>query len=58
MSEARQSLGEEIANSISHGIGFLAALAATPVLLVVAVQRDGAAAIVGASIFAATVLLL
>jgi hemolysin III len=56
--EARQSLGEEIANSISHGIGFLAALAATPVLLVGAVQRDSAAAIVGASIFAATVLLL
>jgi len=58
VSEARQSLGEEIANSISHGIGFLAALAATPVLLVVAVQHDRAAAVVGASIFAATVLLL
>ena len=58
MSEARQSLGEEIANSISHGIGFLAALAATPVLLVVAVQHDSVLAIVGASIFAATVLLL
>jgi hemolysin III len=58
VAEARQSLGEEIANSISHGIGFLAALAATPVLLVVAVQHHTAAAVVGASIFAATVLVL
>ena len=58
MSEARQSLGEEIANSVSHGIGFLAALAATPILLVVAVGHDRATPVVGASIFAGTVLLL
>ncbi len=53
-----QSLGEEIANSVSHGIGLLAALAAVPVLLLAAVQRGGAGEIVGASVFAATMVLL
>jgi hemolysin III len=53
-----QSLGEEIANSVSHGAALLAATAAAPVLIVGAVQRGGAAAVVGASIFSATVLLL
>ncbi len=54
----RQSLGEEIANSVSHGVGLLAAVAAMPVLVSAAVQRGGAAGIVGTSIFASTVLLL
>ena len=52
-----QSLGEEIANSISHGIGFLGAVAVTPVLIVTAVPSGGAA-IVGASIFGATMIIL
>ncbi len=52
-----QSLGEEIANSVSHGVGFLAALAALPVLVIGAVPR-GAAAVVGAVIFAVTAALL
>lgn len=52
-----QSLGEEIANSISHGIGFLAALAITPILIIAAIP-SGAAAIVGASIFGATMIIL
>jgi len=53
----RQSAGEEIANSVSHGIGFLAMLAATPVLILNAIPK-GAASVVGVSIFAATVALL
>jgi hemolysin III len=53
-----QSLGEEIANSVSHGIGFLAAIAVSPVLIVSAVRHNSSAAIVGASIFAFTMLLL
>ncbi|MCK4578444.1 MAG: hemolysin III family protein, partial [Candidatus Marinimicrobia bacterium] len=53
-----QSLGEEIANSVSHGVAFLAAVAATPILVVSAVQRGSAAGIVGASIFAFTMVLL
>ena len=52
-----QSLGEEIANSISHGTGFIAALIALPVLVLTA-ARHGAAAIVGAVIFGTTVVLL
>jgi hemolysin III len=53
-----QSLGEEIANSVSHGVGFLAAVAAVPVLVVHAVRRGGAADIVGACVFGATMVLL
>jgi hemolysin III len=53
-----QSRGEEIANSISHGIGLIAALVATPFLVVDAIRRGDAAYIVGVSIFATTMLLL
>jgi hemolysin III len=52
-----QNLGEEIANSVSHGAGFLASLAMLPVLVIGALN-DGAAAVVGAAIFGATVALL
>jgi hemolysin III len=52
-----QSLGEEIANSVSHGMGFLAALIAVPVLVLGAVPH-GAAAVVGATVFGVTVVLL
>jgi hemolysin III len=52
-----QTLGEEIANSVSHGVGFVAAVAALPVLVVSAVPH-GASAVVGASLFAATAALL
>jgi hemolysin III len=53
----RQSLGEEIANSVSHGIGFLAALAALPVLILAAADQ-GPAAVTGACIFAGTMAFL
>lgn len=52
------SLGEEIANCVSHGVGFVAALAATPFLIIAAVRRGGADAIVGASVFAGTMVVL
>lgn len=52
-----QSLGEEIANSISHGIGFLAAVAVTPMLIITAIPA-GPSAVVGASIFGATMMIL
>jgi hemolysin III len=52
------SLGEEIANSVSHGVGFLAAVAAAPVLVFSAVHSGGAAQILGASVFAVTMVLL
>ncbi len=53
----QQGLGEEIANSISHGIGFLSAIAITPILITAAIPK-GTAAIVGASIFGATMMIL
>lgn len=58
MPQRPQSAGEEIANSISHGIGALAAAAAAPVLIMAALQRGGTAPVVGASLFATTLLLM
>src|SRR5262245_47257940 len=52
------SRGEEIANSVSHGVGFLTALVATPFLVMAAARRGGSVAIVGASVFAATTAVL
>ena len=56
--EREQSRGEELANSISHGIGLAAALVATPLLVLQAVRRGDTGFIVGASVFAATMVLL
>jgi hemolysin III len=56
--EREQSRGEEIANSLSHGVGLVAALAATPFLIAHAVRLGDAGFIVGASVFAATMVLL
>ena len=53
-----QSLGEEIANSISHGVGLIAALAAAPFLILVAANKDDALTVVGVSIFATSMVLL
>jgi len=58
LQERPQCLGEEIANSVSHGLGLLAALAAFPVLVMVAHSRGDVAAIIGASVFATTMVLL
>ena len=52
-----QTLGEEIANSISHGIGVLAAIAVTPFLIIKAIPL-GAAAIAGVTIFGVTMIVL
>ena len=52
-----QNPGEEIANSVSHGVGFLAAVATIPILIIGALG-DGAAAVVGAAIFGATMAVL
>jgi hemolysin III len=54
-----QTLGEEIANSVSHGVGFLLAVAALPVLLHACAQRGGEPLdFVALSLFAATMMLL
>lgn len=56
--EREQSQGEEIANSISHGIGLVAALAGIPFLILHAARHGDAGFLVGASVFSATILLL
>ncbi len=54
-----QSLGEEIANAVSHGAGALLAVAAIPVLVVNAVAGGGRPAeVVGVAIFGVTMLLM
>jgi len=55
---AAQSRGEELANSISHGVGVAAALVATPFLIAHAARSGNAAFLVGTGVFAATVVLL
>lgn len=52
-----QSVGEEIANAISHGVGMLAAIAITPFLIIRALPL-GAGAVTGAAIFGATMIIL
>lgn len=56
--DRRQTLGEEIANTISHGLGAAGALAAAPILIIAAVRQGDAAFIAGAAVFAATMCLL
>jgi hemolysin III len=53
-----QTLGEEIANAISHGLGCLLAIASLPVLVYFAAERGGALNVVAASVFAGTAILL
>lgn len=53
-----QSRKEDIANSVSHGVGLVAALLATPYLVSQAAARGEGRFIVGVSIFAASVVLL
>jgi hemolysin III len=56
--ERQQSLGEEIANSVSHGVALLAATVAAPFLVLASVRQGDAMDIAGASVFAATMVLL
>ena len=58
LQERLQSIGEEVANSVSHGIGLVLALAAFPVLVIAALRRGNVSEIVGATVFATTVVLL
>jgi hemolysin III len=51
----RQTPGEEIANSISHGFGFAAGAIVAPFLIVAAVRYGDTAFLVGASVFAAAI---
>ena len=52
------SIREEIANSVSHGLGLVLALAVLPVLIVSAIRIGSAHFIVGAAVFGASMILL
>ena len=58
MADRPLSLGEEIANSVTHGVAALASVAALPILLAVAIGRGDAWQVVGGAIFGATLILL
>lgn len=53
-----QSLGEEVANAVSHGAGCVLAIASFPVLVGQAIAHGDAATVVGASVFAGTMVAL
>ncbi len=53
-----QSLGEELANSISHGLGLLAALVGAPLLLVEAWRGGDRYFFIGVAVFATAMLLV
>lgn len=57
MTERPQSWGEEIANSVSHGVALLAAIGAVP-FLIASARHLSVASFVGSVIFAATMVLL
>ncbi len=56
--DREQTTGEEIANSVTHGLGLAAALVSIPFLLQHAARVGDVSFIVGASIFAATIIVL
>ena len=53
-----QTSGEEIANSVSSGVGLLAVLAGTPMLVASALQRRSEFSLAGTIIFAGSMVLL
>lgn len=53
-----QSLGEEIANAVSHGVGSLLAVAACVIVIVRAAFNSTAIGVVSASIYGASLILL
>jgi hemolysin III len=58
MSERPQTAAEELANSVSHALALIAAGIAVPFLIAAAARNGNAVNVVGASIFAATMVLL
>ena len=53
-----QSVGEEVANGISHGVGLAGAIIGTPILLLAAFHHGDAPFLIGTIIFTMTMLLV
>lgn len=58
MADRPQTLGEEIANSVSHGVGLIGVIALAPFLMGAAFEDGSALAPLGAAVFVATAALL
>jgi hemolysin III len=56
--ERPQTMGEEIANAISHGLGFLLAVASLPILVMQMHARGSAINVVAVCVFSGTMMLL
>jgi hemolysin III len=54
----KQSTGEELANSISHGFGLVAAAIGAPILLLAAFYHGSLSFLIGTGIFTVTMLLV
>ena len=57
-SEPQPSLGEEIANSVSHGVGLLVALVAGPLLIARAAGHGKSFGVIGVSVFVAAIVAM
>ena len=55
---AHYSRGEEIANTLTHGVGLLLALVGLPLLVLAARERGDALLVAGASVFGATLVAM
>lgn len=58
ITERPQTFAEELANSISHGIGLLLAMGALPVLVELASRRGSVVHMIGACVFCGTMILV
>src|SRR2546425_7179534 len=56
--ERRWTVGEEIANSLSHGAGLALAIAGTPILIIAAVRYGSAWNTIGVSVFGGSLISL
>ena len=58
MNTGTQTLREEAANALSHGIGFLLAVASLPVLVSFSARYSSRGALLGACVFSGTMIVL
>jgi hemolysin III len=54
----RYSFGEEVANSVTHGVGWLLSVAGLATLVTIAARTGGATRVISCSIFGTTLVLL
>ena len=55
---SRYSFGEEVANSVTHGVGWLLSVCGVPVLVTFAAITGGALRVLSCAVFGATLVLL